>query len=254
MKKTLILLSLFAFPLAYSQEKKSDNEKLNLDILGSIGFSNYRNYPALNSLNDYFKSIGVNVDGSESTAPYYGVNAGASALYSFYKTSIGYPVVGAGLNYVYATTDESKNKYYTDGYTSNSKTGNTSSLFIDLYAGFNFTFIEQLKIFTLFNYGYSIYDKASQTENFNIYLNSGITVKSSLNNSYTVKNHQKYGFTGICLYELTNEIGIGAGLDINSHSFSASGTSTYATGFTQNINQNSTFTEVSARFIMSYSL
>jgi len=108
--------------------------------------------------------------------------------------------------------------------------------------------------YIIFNYGYSIYDKASQSENFNIYLNSGITVKSSLNNSYTVKNHQKYGFTGICLYELTNEIGIGAGLDINSHSFSASGTSSYATGFTQNINQNSTFTEVSARFIMSYSL
>lgn len=253
-KKGFILVSLFFLPAAYAQEKKSDEEKLNLDILGSIGFTSYVNYPALNSLTAYFKSQGYNIEDSQSTSKYNGVNAGASALYSFYKTNIGYPVFGAGLSYTYAAVNDDTRKDYLDAYTQNMKKGNTSSVFIDLYGGFNFTVINQLKIFALLNYGYSIYDKASQSEDFSANFYSGITLKSSLSNTYTVKNHHKIGVAGICLYNLNDKIGVGGGLDINSHSFDASGTSSYATGFSQNIDQHSTFTEIAAKFIMSYSL
>lgn len=236
----------------YAQEKK---ERF-IEIMGSVGFSYYSGYPTFNNFDQTLKDRGISgLDTSESDMPYGGLNAGAAAFYSIIKTDIGYPVIGVGFDYTYNVGHKTVDKYYNIGRSTSTKDGKSQSLFLDLYGGFNFTIFDRLNLFALANFGYSIYDKASQSEDFTYYnYNPFFYVDGHLTNNYTVKNHIKIGFSGISTYDLTEKVGIGAGLDINSHSLSASGTTTYQAGSSIPIDLNAHFTEVILKFIMTYSI
>ena len=57
-------------------------------------------------------------------------------------------------------------------------------------------------------------------------------------------------FQGIATYDLTEKVGIGAGLDINSHSFNATGSTNYRAGAVKNIDLSAQFTVI-LKFYMS---
>ncbi len=246
-----IISSIIPFSL-YAQEK---NDRF-IEIMGSVGFSYYSGYPTFNTFDQSLKDQGISgIDTSEADMPYGGLNAGAAAFYSIIKTDIGYPVIGAGFDYTYNVGHKSVDKYYNIGRTSSTKDGKSQSLFLDLYGGFNFTIFDRLNLFALANFGYSIYDKASQNEDFYYYNYSPIFIyEGHLTNDYNIKNHMKIGFSGIATYDLTEKVGIGAGLDINSHSFNATGSTNYRAGAVKNIDLSAQFTEVILKFIMSYSI
>ncbi len=248
---TCCISSVIPFSL-YAQEKKGKF----LDIMGSVGLNYYSGYPTYNNFDQSLRDQGVvGIDTSETDMPYIGINLGAAAFYSIVKTDIGYPVIGAGFDYSNNVGHKEVDKYYNIGRTNTKRDGKSQSLFIDLYGGFNFTIFERLNLYALVNFGYSIYDKASQTEDFSYYNYSPyLLITGYMTNDYTVKNHIKVGFSGIATYDLTEKVGIGAGLDINSHSFTATGTTNFRTGTSKTIDSSSHFTEVNLKFIMSYAI
>ena len=228
-KSVYLISSLVASQMAFAQEsnKETATSKLNLDILGGFGFSNYS---------------GMNRDNNKANikdSSMSGFNVNASALYSLFETSIGSPVVGGGINYSRLTGENDKVNII-------KIEGTFSTLALMANAGFKFKPSEKFAIFTLGNFGYGVYSdldfKVSQNTNINYAIDS------------TIKNHFIYGASVIGTYEVAQNFSIGAGLTYNRHSYKNDRKEKANGIVTSSDSSNWSLNEVSANLTASYSL
>jgi hypothetical protein len=238
-KKSICLVgSILATSTAFAAENNTEtaapapSSKINLDVLGGIGYTNYSN------LKDDDSSS------SSSSNNMNGFNVNASALYSIMETKIGAPVVGLGLNYTRTTNDQTIGNSYRSA--SAKTTLNTMAVVAN--AGFKFVPAEKFAIFTLANLGYGFYN------NFSTELSDSKGNSGSID--YKVKNHFLYGVSVIGAYEVAQNFSVGAGLTFNRHSFKMDEVTVSLAGLsgTSYVNSNLSFNEFSANLTAAYSL
>ena len=185
--------SLVVANFAFAQE----NSKIGLDVLAGAGYTHY---------ND------VEIGGAKEKLNFNGFNVNTTALYSVYKTDIGSPVAGLGINYsqMYSNTFNASNDTTSVSYSQNFK---TLALMANL--GYKFTPAPKLAIFTLANLGYGVYNNVdpSYTEKDRA---TG-TVKSDKAADVTAKDHFIYGVSLVGTYEVVENFSLGLGATYNRH-------------------------------------
>ena len=233
-KKSICLVgSILATSTAFAAENNTEasSSKINLDVLGGIGYTHYDN------IKDDDKDNSLSTSGN-------GFNVNASALYSILETKIGSPVVGLGLNYGRTTGSENRN-YYGENVDINST---FSTLAVVANGGFKFTPAPKFAIFTLANLGYGVYN------------NYKADLKDQSGNSATIntslKDHYLYGVSVIGTYEVVQNFSVGVGLTYNRHSFKIDNATIESEGqeLTRKINSTNSFNEYSANLTAAYSL
>lgn len=201
---------------AVENDMNAQKSKINLDVLGGIGFTHYSDFK----------------DANQSTSDTMnGFNVNAGALYSILKTDIGSPVVGMGLNYNRLSKD-------IDGVDLTSSTVAAMA-----NAGFKFVPTPKLAIFTLGNFGYGFYNSLEAK-------NSDGSLEFSLD------KHFIYGASLIGTYEVAPNLSVGAGFTFNKHSFNVNSFTAKFNGIsiTHDTDSSGSINEYSANLMVSYSL
>ncbi len=206
-----------------SSNSFADNTSLNLDILAGLGYTQYNEQST--------------DDVPLSKVVLKGVNLNASALFPITKTSIGYPVIGGGLNLTFVSGKENVGS-------SSFADVKMSSLSAVANGGFKFIPTPVFSIFTLANFGYAFRN------------NYTADLKSTYFKYYTdtsIRNHYFYGVTLIGTYEVSNNFSIGPGITYNRHTMTIEST-TLAGRETADFGIDTSFDEYSANIMFVYSL
>lgn len=190
--KYFIILVLIVYSLFANAQKK---EKIN-EITSEEKFSSSTNQEKFELGVNLFSNYGYTSffnfkrEGVERDFKYEGSNYGLNLLYSLINFEYGAPVVGIG----YVVTEA---KYKTD----------TMKIYsIVTYAGLKFSYFEELNLFALINFGYSLVAGSVG------YIN-GVLVTTPIN------NHYRYGFNFIASYNVFYGLSIDIMTSINFHKF-----------------------------------
>ncbi|WP_158997517.1 outer membrane beta-barrel protein [Pigmentibacter ruber] len=216
--------SLVVANFAFAQE----NSKIGLDVLAGAGYTHYN---------------GVKVSDFKDDLNYNGFNVNASALYSVYKTEIGSPVVGLGINYnqIYSNTIEDSDDFSSTSYKQNFK---TLALMGNL--GYKFTLAPKFAIFALANLGYGVYNDVDPTFTQKSKLTGAVLSDKAYD--VTVKDHFIYGVSLVGTYEVVENFSLGLGATYNRHQAKFE-----YKNKAESSSDNSSFNEFSTNLIASYS-
>ena len=253
LKKLLITSSILLPSVLYGAEIKQPVAfNSTVDFMGSVGVVSYGNFPVYNSLD------------SVQTATYVGYNLNVMGLYNLITTYFCYVVVGTGLSFVRATTNQVDTQNYYNYTTSDTKQGEINTGFVDLYAGLKFILSNEMNLYTLGNFGYSIYNDLSSSDHLTTINYNNTSIDYYQINQLTINDHIKFGARVIWTYALSENYGVGFAVSWAQHKMAVSGNSLVNvsnvgitnSNYSQNTNISSfsTYTEGTGSFLMYFSL